>query len=212
MPNSSIPTSRSRRGAGEVTMPSLGRALLVAVLAALAVGWGLAHPAAACSCAGLSTAQQFARADVVFVGRLVERTVEEPLTSSVDPARHVFTVDGAWKGEVPERAVVLSAESGASCGLELRGNGPFVVFAGDAGTHLDAGLCDGTTELTPAVEAELDDLAGPASSAAVVPGSHPDPQDVGWWTGGRIALWGGLAALLALLPLRVLLVRRRRRP
>jgi hypothetical protein len=49
--------------------------------------------------------------------------------SSGDPALHVFTVDMVFKGDVHQQHGVLSADMGASCGLELSGHGPFIVFA-----------------------------------------------------------------------------------
>jgi hypothetical protein len=161
-------------------LPRLGRALLVVVLVGLGVAAGPADPAAACSCKVASTADHYASADVVFTGRLLERTVDEPITSSIDPARHVFAVDRAWKGDVPERATVLSAVSGASCGLELRGTGPFVVFAREKDAHLESGLCTGTAELRPALAAELDALApAPAKDppAALSPAAAPTTVD-----------------------------------
>ena len=210
MPNSSIPRSRPwPAAAGGVTPPSLGRALLVAVLAAVAVAWGPAGPASACSCRVATTADRYAEADVVFVGRLVERTVDEPVTSSVDPARHVFAVDRAVKGQVPERAVVLSAVSGASCGLELRGTGPFVVFAGEAGTHLEAGLCGGTAELTPELEAQMAALTDEAAPPVdVVPSNRRGPDGNGWWPAPAVAAAG--VALLIGVPVGLRLLLRRR--
>lgn len=74
---------------------------------------------------------------------------------------------------MPEEAAVQSAVSGASCGLELSGTGPFAVFAVDAGTHLTAGLCEGTAELTPALARELETLTD--GSGTVVASSDPVP-------------------------------------
>ncbi len=212
MPSSSIPTSRSRRGAGGVMLPRLGRAVLVAVLVGLGVAAGPADPAAACSCTRASTAEHYAAADVVFTGRLLERTVEEPITSSIDPARHVFAVDRAWKGDVRERATVLSAVSGASCGLELRGAGPFVVFAREKGAQLESGLCTGTAEVRPALAAELDALApAPAKDppAALSPAAAPTTAETDDPLPTAAALAGG-AAVLVLAAFAVLVVRRRR--
>jgi hypothetical protein len=141
--------------------------LLGALLSAF--GLALATPAAACSCATVPTAEHFSRADIVFTGRLVSRTVEHPggeISSSLDPALHVFTVDGVFKGTVGERQDVVSADFGASCGLELTGEGPFVVYATESDGGYTAGLCDGSGIATPELEAQLTALAGPA----VVPG------------------------------------------
>jgi hypothetical protein len=146
----------------------------------MAAGLLVASPASACSCVGGTTQQFLDRADAVFTARLVSR--EEPrgtIISSADPALHVFAVDTVVKGTAHEQQGVLSPVSGATCGLELTGEGPFVVFAtrstdlggGPFATLADdqyaAFLCGGTAPLTPALEAEL---------AAVTP-SSPDADE-----------------------------------
>ena len=145
-------------------------------------------PASACSCAGGTTAEFFARVDAVFTGFLSSRSVDRPpgsLGSSSDPALHVFAVETVLKGSPHERQGVVSPESGASCGLELAGEGPFAVFATRDATLGDtpfttlaegqyaAFLCGGTAELTPALETELRALAAPeeAPEAAPLPGA-----------------------------------------
>jgi hypothetical protein len=150
--------------------------LLLSVLV-LAAGLLVAPPASACSCVGGTTQEFLDRADAVFTGRLVSRAEPPgPVTSSADPALHVFAVDTVVKGTVHEEQGVVSPVSGATCGLELSGEGPFVVFAtrstdvgGTSFAVLDDGqyaafLCGGTQPLTPAVEAEL---------AALVPYTAP---------------------------------------
>ena len=201
MPSSSIPTSRERAGASRgLTVPSLGggsAAPVVLLLCAVAVLAGPVSPAVACDCAGGSAAAHYADADVVFTGTLVSRTGVDGSGSSTALATWVFAVDRALKGSVPAEAVIQSASSGASCGLELTGSGPFAVFARDAGTHLTAELCQGSAQLTPALARELDGLAG--SGGAVVPGRGPAPPE----GGGRPepAFLAGTADLLVLLPL-----------
>ena len=157
----------SRRSSSSLDAAAVRRSLVTGVLAALfsAAGLLVASPAAACSCAEADTATSFAAADAVFTGTLVSRDVDHPewpVMSSTDPALHVFAVDGVFKGEVHELQGVVSSADGASCGLELSGDGPFVVFASrDAGLPEDqyrAGLCDGTTTLDPAIAAQLADL------------------------------------------------------
>lgn len=111
------------------------------------------------------------------------------ITSSADPALHVFAVDTVFKGAAHEEQAVLSPMSGASCGLELGGNGPFVVFAtrsGDLGGPSFAGLgdqyaaflCGGTAPATDDLEAELRALAGPPASGPPASGP-PVPGDDG---------------------------------
>jgi hypothetical protein len=135
---------------------------LLAVLVLLLAGWLAPHPAAACSCTGGTTAEHASRADAVFVGRLLSRDVAGD-SSSTDPALHVFAVETVWKGSAHAEQGVVSASSGASCGLELSGNGPFLVFAtrpaGASDGPLSADLCGGTAPWTPSLQAELASLA-----------------------------------------------------
>jgi hypothetical protein len=143
-------------------MRRIGVSLLLGALLVVA-GLAVAAPASACSCAGIpSAAAAFASSDAVFTGRLVSREVQHPnwpLISSGDPALHVFAVDEVFKGAVHQAQGVLSADSGATCGLELSGEGPFVVFAkaSEGGYHAD--LCSGTTTATTELETELQALA-----------------------------------------------------
>ena len=112
------------------------RRVLTTVLAGCALlltGWVAPTPASACSCAGGTTAEQFDRADAVFTGTVLSRDVQHPpgpVHSSDDPALHLFAVDIVHKGTAYARLPFVSADSGASCGLEL-GDGPFLVFATD---------------------------------------------------------------------------------
>jgi hypothetical protein len=163
----------------------------------MAAGLLVATPASACSCVGQTTQEFFDRADAVFTARLVSREEPAPMTSSADPALHVFAVDTVFKGTAHEAQGVLSPVSGATCGLELVGEGPFVVFASRstdlggepfatlADDQYAAFLCGGTAPLTPALEAELTALsprpapseeppvpgaAGPADAGSALPG------------------------------------------
>jgi hypothetical protein len=151
--------------------------MITLLLAALlsAVGLLIASPAQACSCAEATTAQHVAEADVVFTGTLLSREVDHPdwpVMSSSDPALFVFAVDTVYKGDVHAEQGVVSAADGASCGLDLAGNGPFVVFASSDPSLPDgqyrAGLCNGTGLAGDDVLTELDGLA-PAPPAAGAP-------------------------------------------
>ncbi len=72
--------------------------------------------------------------------------------SSTDPERFVFDVDQVYKGEAFVRQTIVTAHDGASCGLEITGPGPFLVFAtttdsimsGAAEGELYSNLCHGT--------------------------------------------------------------------
>jgi hypothetical protein len=133
--------------------------LLAGLLLVLA-GWVLAPAASACSCAGATATEHALRADAVFSGRLVEREVVGGTRDGT--ALHVFAVDTVHAGEVSARQGVVSAASGASCGLELTGDGPFLVFATREDGRLAAGLCSGTGPWTAEAAAEVQMLTGSA--------------------------------------------------
>ncbi|MGY2085502.1 hypothetical protein [Blastococcus sp. SYSU DS0539] len=201
------------------------RTALFLLLSCWFAGLGLvvASPATACSCTGGTTAEFLARADVVFTGSLVSR--EEPSgirVGSGDPALHVFAVDTVVKGTAHARQGVLSPASGASCGLELTGDGPVAVFAtrdadlgGTAFTTLADGqyaafLCGGTAQLTPALEAELRALApaGPAGAGALRRGGAGTELPAGGRAPALLLVTGTVVVLGGV----ALLRRRTRRP
>jgi hypothetical protein len=198
-------------------------AVLLGGCALLLAGWVGAPTASACSCALTTTAEQVAGADVVFTGTLVSREVRHPpgrVFSSGDPALHVFAVDAVHKGTASAMQTVVSADSGASCGLTLSGDGPFLVFADRApdGT-LDADACGGTTLATTVLEAAVDALAEPATppapgTAAALPGpvdrAPNDPMTADSGSPGA-ALGLEIGAAVAALLAGALAVRSRRR-
>jgi hypothetical protein len=127
------------------------RVYVLSVAAALSAVTGvvlLATPAHACSCARASEAEYFRFADVVFTGTLIDRQEPpwRPVMSSGDPATLTFEVSRVHKGEAQRLQQVETAMSGGSCGLEIEGSGPFLVFADHArgGATLTASLCGGT--------------------------------------------------------------------
>jgi hypothetical protein len=132
------------------------RWLLLPLLSLLALGAPvlLAPPAVACSCAPATASAQFSRADAVFVGTVVERRVpDSDPYSSTAPAVYVVDVDRVYKGRVTVAQEVVTAVSGASCGLEVpAGAGPVLFYAdlrpGTTGSlrpgQLSASLCGGT--------------------------------------------------------------------
>lgn len=202
------------------------RALSTAVVGAVLLAGSmlqllvLAGPAAACSCAQApEDPANLARADVVFVATLEART--EPLRgevwSSATPATYVFEVSQVLKGEATARQEVLSASSGASCGLEIHGPGPFLVLATRGGDglvepgdgQLAANLCSGTRAVGGAELAELEQRMG--SSDPLVGGSTGDggSGDGGASPGAPSLLIAGAAlTLAALVTTGLLLVRR----
>jgi hypothetical protein len=114
--------------------------VLAAVLLALSALWATPAPAYACSCAGASDDQLAANADVIFTGTVTDDQVDE----GEQTRTLTFTVDRVFKGQATATQVVTTHASGASCGLEISGPGPFLVFADQEQSGLTANLCGGT--------------------------------------------------------------------
>ena len=111
--------------------------LLVAVLLALATLWVLPAPASACDCSVATDVEYLAGAEVVFTGTVIDDQQGEPRTLT-------FRVDRVYKGQATTTQVVSTAQNEASCGLELRGADPFVIYADQGQTGLTANLCGGS--------------------------------------------------------------------
>ena len=184
-----------------------------------------ARPAAACSCAVMSEARKAAYADAIFVGTLIDRRIGEPtgaVTSSTHMAVWTFEVSRAYKGTVSKRQEIATAMSGASCGLELSGPGPFLVFArrpndavakswwGDR--QLDPGqyvshLCLGSRAMSDGGEPTVGGL--PPSSPAPAPSPSPAAASSPASAGVAIGVGALAAVVAAALGLAVLKARRR---
>jgi hypothetical protein len=137
---------------------------LAAVLLALTALWATPPPAYACSCAAASEEQQAASADVVFTGTVTADEVDQRTqTRSL-----TFAVDRIYKGQPTGTQVVTTHSSGASCGLEISGPGPFLVFADQERTGLTANLCGGTR--AGAAPASLGPGRTPVAGSASPPG------------------------------------------
>lgn len=184
---------------------------LLAGAAGVALGLVAATPgpACACSCVGFSLPESFARADVVFAGELVSRD------ETFDKATLVFEVSSVYKGEAAKRQEIVTHASGASCGLELTGPGPHLVFGNAGGSEFEpspgegqyvSSLCGGSQPLTDAIRAELRPVAratepipvkaGPVEPAAERPNAAAAPADPGE-SGWISAAAGGGALLVA---------------
>ena len=148
--------------------------------------------ASACSCVGFTDPEAFARARAVFTGTLV--SIEELPTdnySSTDPQRLVFEVAEVFKGEAAARQTIVTEREGASCGLEVTGPGPFLVFtepdpftiSGIQPGELYAGMCGGTHPLADgAVPAAFGQSQppGPASAEPPLASTGADGDGVRW--------------------------------
>lgn len=173
--------------------------LLAVVGCAVLGGVALAAPqrASACTCASLTDEEAFAHADVTFTGTLIETIVADGATySSTDPERFVFDVAAVYQGDAHARQAIVTAREGASCGLEISGPGPFVVFArsesgGLTGGAVDgeyyASLCSGTRALA---SAELPASFG--AGASPLPGESPIGGGTGRASVGPVAVTAAL--------------------
>lgn len=187
------------------------RAAAVAGLVIVAVlVVGDARPAAACSCAGFDDAEALAHADVVFTGELVEVVRPGSWSSPEAPARFVFDVDEVLVGEARARQSIVTPAYGASCGLEIEGPGPFLVFAterstltDDADGELHSHLCSGTRPLADGP------IGFVAEGRPPTPGSSP----VGGGGGVPVPLVvGGIVLALVVVAVGATLLARARRP
>jgi hypothetical protein len=179
--------------------------------------WAQGGPAAACSCAESSEVESFGLASAVFVGEVIDVWSQPPPKSgeySSDlPRWFTFSTTAVYKGDAFEEQSVRTVVDGASCGMELGGRGPFLIFAVGPrdGGELRSGLCDGnraigTTPVPDAFGAPRQPLAGPSPSsrpgavdetvdrssadgfATAIVTSEPSPSLPGWVIPANIAL------------------------
>lgn len=166
-------------------------------------------PASACSCVPESVADSYDRADAVFLAELAGRSENDGLFGPGDRTTLSFHVSDVYKGKVRSNQEVVTASSGASCGLELRGEGTFAVFARnqpyDDGTDPEPGigqlvgdLCGGSQPLTNDVRTALDAEATPTNPITVADSGADSSSAMPMYIGfGVVAvLLGGLAFML----------------
>lgn len=139
--------------AGVVTVTA---ALLTAVLTS---------PASACSCLPSTEGQRFYQATSVFAGVVLSETFEtgNPSVTYDDKYRYAVAVGTVYKAAVPPQVDVVTAASGAMCGIRLYLGVEYVVFAhGDSSDgRVESHWCSGTRPAS----------AGPPVST--LPGSNP---------------------------------------
>jgi hypothetical protein len=82
-----------------------------------------------------------AAADGAFVGTFVEKREPDNPQSSLADAVYVFRVDQVVKGSLPARIEVVSATSGASCGLEVSPGDRIGLFLSRDGPSWRSHLC-----------------------------------------------------------------------
>lgn len=163
------------------------RLILAGALAALSLVLVTAGPSFACSCANAGTQEYVDGATAVFTGTVTdtEPPPKRPVMSSGDPVTYTFDVDRWFKGGDADPVPVLSAVSGASCGLEgVRVGRRYVVFAAESkrdGGDLWASLCGGTAPWSAVLEADVVAATGPGveSPPSVAPAGAGTPDVAG---------------------------------
>jgi hypothetical protein len=157
---------------------SLWLALTSVALGAGVLAWS-PGAARACSCAmPQAPAEAIAGAAAVFEG--VARGEAVLVPGVVDPATHVaavkqtFEVTRRWKGEIPARIEVFTAEHDSSCGKSYAAEQRYVVYAASEGGR----LWDSSCSRSRVVGSASDDLT------ALGPGMPPLATDAGADAGG----------------------------
>lgn len=146
---------------------------LLSLLAAVTAVVVAPSSAYACSCAGDSLRDHLQRADVVVQGTIEDlHELGNPLRinrSSGDEVVYDVSVDRVYKGAGGPVTRIHSVVSGASCGLEVRVGGRYILFADRHGADqkLWGSLCGGTAPADAELVAEVE--------AAVGGSSPPDP-------------------------------------
>jgi len=132
----------------------------------------------------------------VFAATLVRR--DEPgglIRSSTDPVALTWTVDAVYKGSAGTVQQVVTADSSASCGLEVEVGKRYLVHADAVDGKLEASLCGGTRPLAGNAGEAADQLSV-AGRAGEPPAAAPERQresdSTRWWP---FAVGGGFAGL-----------------
>jgi hypothetical protein len=158
------------------------RAIVVLALAPAALVVG-APPCLACTCIAASDEEQFTRADVVFVGRVIERHDPNPDHHQID---WTIEVESVQKGQAYDRQHVLTTGGGTSCGSTFVTGERYQVFADrDGQGSLHTSTCSGTRTLsdgrapyqpaTPAPPPPPPPPPPPTASPTVAPSPTPSP-------------------------------------
>lgn len=178
---------------GLTTNTCLGTRAVLAVAALAALVWR-PQIAWACTCVQSTPDEDFARADVVFVGRAIDHrdpNAGEEIRSSADPIYWTFAVQKVAKGRADRRTEVWTEMTGASCGYGFEKGEHYQVFAGERKRGLHSGLCHGNRHLSGGADAFL-----PAGLSFYEPGASP-PADPPLPRTGAPASPAAAAALLA---------------
>lgn len=170
-------------------MRRIRSAAMLAITSLALVAWA-APPCWACSCVPASDEEHYARADVVFVGKVVAReepSAHDPYQSSSDPITWTFEVEQTQKGEARRTESVRSARDDATCGYRFEVGGRYQVFANRSENgELWTSICSGTRNVdrepaypapgsSPAPDAPTPAPPTPALPASPSPTPEPTP-------------------------------------
>lgn len=94
------------------------------------------------------------KSDVVFDGIVSSKKAPSRTrfgeTSSAALVAWTFQVNGSWKGEIPEKYTVYSAQASPSCGYEFEVGKRYIVFGSNDYDKMKVSLCSNTMQLTDA--------------------------------------------------------------
>ncbi|MDI3338939.1 MAG: hypothetical protein QJR03_00230 [Sphaerobacter sp.] len=144
----------------------LGAVTLAAVMVvAVLMAWP--GRALACSCVALTTEERFARADIVFVGRVAAVV---PAEGRPGATLATLVAETVWKGPVQAQYAVRGGAGGGDCTVAFAEGETYLVFArGTPDAALETSTCDGTAPLAASA-----DLAALGPGTAVAPtGAQP---------------------------------------
>lgn len=182
-------------------MRTAARILMGTMAGLLAVVLGTTV-AAACSCAGGTTAEHAAEADLVARVVVESVTIPEVGANEEQLAAYSMRPTYVWKGDVVSQFKVSSESGGESCGLEGITEGQdLVVFAQQVDEGWSATLCGGTAPASEALVAELLDAVGHGVAVDASPGDQPGEWVWPTVTGvAAVVLVGGVALWWWVLP------------
>lgn len=165
--------------------PALATALAAAALTAAILPVLSASAAQECSCMAPNEAKNYADADVVFKGTANGATSsavkERGKPAQTSGLHYQFEPITEYKGNVSDPQVVVTADNSASCGVQLDGPGPYLVFANrlDSEEARSAGLAPGDLTMnlcggTRPIGADEEPSFEPTPLQSVAPAA-PDP-------------------------------------